>query len=279
LGRTQILLKSDGYPTYHLANVVDDQAMRITHVLRGEEWLSSTVKHVQLYRALGHTPPAFAHLPLLINMDRTKLSKRHGALFVSQLRESGILPTAVANFVMLLGWDHHQQHQHQHGPTSDAALEESPHREEFPDLDAMAQAFDLAHVHKAPAVVNLEKLHYLNKRHIRLAQPGTAGFDDLLLLVQARLAAQPDPELADLHHDRARLAQLVLVLKDSFDTADGVVEGLRGVMLRPPRGLLHGNPAGCAFVAAMAQALASSPQSLTPAVAEAVVQQALQQQG
>jgi glutamyl-tRNA synthetase len=99
-----ILIKSDGYPTYHLANVVDDHSMRITHVLRGEEWLSSTPKHILLYKALGWTPPLFAHLPLLLNPDGSKLSKRSGDVHVEQYIAKGYLPEAIDNFVVLLGW-------------------------------------------------------------------------------------------------------------------------------------------------------------------------------
>lgn len=99
-----ILIKSDGYPTYHLANVVDDHSMEITHVLRGEEWLSSTPKHILLYKALGWTPPLFAHLPLLLNPDGSKLSKRSGDVHVEQYIDKGYLPEALDNFVALLGW-------------------------------------------------------------------------------------------------------------------------------------------------------------------------------
>src|SRR5712692_4049154 len=101
----QVLLKSDGYPTYHLANVVDDHLMRISHVIRGEEWLSSTPKHVLLYRYFDWTPPAFAHLPLLLNPDRSKLSKRQGDVAVEDYRAKGYLKEALVNFVALLGWN------------------------------------------------------------------------------------------------------------------------------------------------------------------------------
>jgi glutamyl-tRNA synthetase len=100
----QVLLKSDGYPTYHLANVVDDHLMQITHVIRGEEWLPSTPKHLLLYRYLGWDAPQFAHLPLLLNPDRSKLSKRQGDVAVEDYRAKGYLPEALVNFVALLGW-------------------------------------------------------------------------------------------------------------------------------------------------------------------------------
>ena len=101
----QVLLKSDGYPTYHLANVVDDHLMGITHVIRGEEWLSSTPKHVLLYHFFGWDLPVFAHLPLLLNADKSKLSKRQGDVSVEDYRLKGYLPEALVNFVALLGWN------------------------------------------------------------------------------------------------------------------------------------------------------------------------------
>ena len=101
----QVLLKSDGYPTYHLANVVDDHLMNISHVIRGEEWLSSTPKHVLLYEAFGWELPKFAHLPLLLNPDRSKLSKRQGDVAVEDYRDKGYLKEALVNFVALLGWN------------------------------------------------------------------------------------------------------------------------------------------------------------------------------
>ncbi|HJW88621.1 MAG TPA: glutamate--tRNA ligase, partial [Dehalococcoidia bacterium] len=99
-----VLLKSDGYPTYHLANVADDHLMKITHVMRAEEWLPSTPRHVLLYQALGKTPPLFAHLPMILGPDRSKLSKRHGATSIGDFREQGYLPEAMLNFLDLLGW-------------------------------------------------------------------------------------------------------------------------------------------------------------------------------
>lgn len=101
----QILIKSDGYPTYHLANLVDDHLMKITHVIRGEEWLSSTPKHVLLYEFFDWGKPEFAHLPLLLNSDKTKLSKRQGDVTVEDYQHKGYLPEALLNFVALLGWN------------------------------------------------------------------------------------------------------------------------------------------------------------------------------
>ena len=101
----QVLLKSDGYPTYHLANVVDDHMMEVSHVIRGEEWLSSTPKHVLLYQYFGWDLPKFAHLPLLLNPDKSKLSKRQGDVAVEDYRQKGYLKEALINFVAFLGWN------------------------------------------------------------------------------------------------------------------------------------------------------------------------------
>lgn len=141
----QILLKSDGYPTYHLANVVDDHLMEVTHVIRGEEWLSSTPKHILLYRAFGWKTPEFAHLPLLLNKDRSKLSKRQGDVAVEEYRAKGYLPEALVNFVALLGWH----------PGADE-------KQEIFSLGELVEKFSLERVHKAGAVFDVEKLDWMN---------------------------------------------------------------------------------------------------------------------
>ncbi len=144
----QVLLKSDGYPTYHLANVVDDHLMEISHVIRGEEWLSSTPKHVLLYQFFGWELPKFAHLPLLLNPDRSKLSKRQGDVAVEDYQRNGYLPEALVNFIALLGWN----------PGDD--------REIF-TLGGLIKEFSLERVGKAGAIFNLEKLNWLNFQHLR----------------------------------------------------------------------------------------------------------------
>ena len=101
----QVLIKSDGYPTYHFANIVDDHLMQITHVIRGEEWLSSTPKHLLLYQMFGLQPPIFAHLPLLLNDKGQKLSKRFGDVSVQAYKDQGFLPEAMINGLALLGWN------------------------------------------------------------------------------------------------------------------------------------------------------------------------------
>lgn len=144
----QVLIKSDGYPTYHLANVVDDHYMKITHVIRGEEWLPSTPKHIILYDYFGWEKPVFAHLPLLLNPDKSKLSKRQGDVAVEDYRSKGYLQEALINFVALLGWNFADD-------------------KEFYRMDELIEKFSLDGVNKAGAVFNIEKLNWLNAEHLR----------------------------------------------------------------------------------------------------------------
>ena len=144
----QVILKSDGYPTYHLAVVVDDHFMKITHVIRGEEWLSSTPKHVILFNHFGWDIPQFAHLPLLLNPDKSKLSKRQGDVAVEDYRKKGYLKEALVNFVAFLGWN----------PGGE--------RELF-TLEELSKEFSLERVGNSGAVFNIEKLDWLNFEYLR----------------------------------------------------------------------------------------------------------------
>ncbi|MBU1167327.1 glutamate--tRNA ligase [Patescibacteria group bacterium] len=144
----QVLLKSDGLPTYHLANVVDDHLMEITHVIRAEEWLPSTPKHLLIYRALGWKPPKFAHLPLVLNPDKSKLSKRHGSVSVEDFLKQGYLKEALLNFIAFLGWN----------PKDDR---------EIMSLKELEKAFSLKGVNKSGAVFNLDKLNWINKQYLK----------------------------------------------------------------------------------------------------------------
>lgn len=162
----QILLKSDGFPTYHLANVVDDHLMEITHVIRAEEWLPSTPKHVLLYEAFGWTAPTFAHVPLLLNPDRSKMSKRHGDVMVSDFIKRGYFPDALVNFVALCGWN----------PAED--------REIF-DMEELIKLFTLDRVHKAGAVFDYKKLDWMNAEYLRAKDPAVLASQLLPMLEQA----------------------------------------------------------------------------------------------
>ncbi|MDP2663768.1 MAG: glutamate--tRNA ligase [Dehalococcoidia bacterium] len=147
-----VLLKSDGYPTYHLANVVDDHEMQVSHVIRAEEWLSSTPRHVLLYRALGFEQPSFAHLPILLGTDRSKLSKRHGAVSVTEYEMQGYLPEAMLNFLALLGW----------------SLDD---RTEIMSRQELITNFSLERVSRTSAIFNKEKLDWMNGLYIRNLSP------------------------------------------------------------------------------------------------------------
>lgn len=144
----QVLLKSDGFPTYHLAVVVDDHLMEITHVIRSEEWIPSTPKHLALYRALNWDPPRFAHVPIVLGPDGLKLSKRRGARNVLEYGELGYLPGAIANAMALLGWS----------PGSG---------EEVFTLDELTRLFTLDRIHPSPATFDPKRLDDLNGVHIR----------------------------------------------------------------------------------------------------------------
>ncbi|MCE1165613.1 MAG: glutamate--tRNA ligase [Bacteroidetes bacterium] len=173
----QILMKSDGFPTYHLANVIDDHLMKVSHVIRGEEWLPSTPKHVLLYDAFGWEKPVFAHLPLLLNPDRSKLSKRQGDVAVEDYRKKGYLKEALINFIALLGWT-------------------AGDDKEIYNLDELIKSFSLDRVNKSGAVFDIEKLNWLNAEHLRakpdeeilgmlkeeLTETKYAGFSDDYLL-------------------------------------------------------------------------------------------------
>jgi len=143
-----VLQKSDGYPTYHLANVVDDHLMQISHVLRADEWLASTPRHVLLYQALGYQPPQFAHLTMILGSDRSKLSKRHGATSLLEYRGQGYLPEAMVNFLALLGW----------------SLDD---RTEIFSREELVKHFSLERLSKTAAIFDMNKLHWMNGVYLR----------------------------------------------------------------------------------------------------------------
>ena len=147
-----VILKSDGFPTYHLAVVVDDHLMNITHVLRAEEWLPSTPRHLQLYRALDYPTPKFGHLPMILGPDREKLSKRHGATSILEYRDMGYLPEAMLNFMALLGW------------SLDDKTEVMPRQ-------TLVDNFSVERVGHSGAIFDQEKLSWMNGVYIRDLPP------------------------------------------------------------------------------------------------------------
>jgi len=145
----QIILKSDGYPTYHLASVIDDHETEITHIIRSEEWLSSTPKHIILYQMLGWKTPEFAHLSMILGPDHSKLSKRHGATSVLEYKNQGYLPEALVNYLALLGWN----------PKNDR---------EFFSISELSEEFKFENVNKSGAIFDLEKLNHFNAEYLKL---------------------------------------------------------------------------------------------------------------
>ena len=168
-----ILLKSDGMPTYHLANVVDDHLMQITHVIRGSEWLSTTARHLALYNAFGWEPPVFAHVGLLVDAKGQKLSKRDSGVNtdVKSYRDSGILPETLINFVSLLGCSHRE-------------------RSDFMNLEKLVEIFAPKFT-KGNVTVSLDKLQFLQRKHVAArVERGGKGFDEMVesVMREVRLA-------------------------------------------------------------------------------------------
>lgn len=186
-----VILRSNGTPTYHLASTVDDVDFAITHVIRGEDILSSTPKHILLTKAMGAEPPIYAHLPLLMGPDGKKLSKRHGHTALAAYRDAGFLPAAVVNYLALLGWS----------PGDDDTVI---------DLAGMVEKFDLNRVSKNPAIFDVEKLEWMNGVYIR--DMDRSAFVSLIgPLVEDDLARQLSPEesvvlaaMAPLVQERAK---------------------------------------------------------------------------
>ena len=171
-----VILKSDGYPTYNFASVVDDHHMRISHVVRGEEFVSSAPKHIRLYEAFGWEPPLFAHAPLIVGPDRSKLSKRHGAAAFSAYIEQGYLPQALLNFLALLGW---------------SAAEDR----DLYSARELIDKFQLEGIISHPAVFDIAKLQWMNGQYIRACGLDRLATLTLPYLRQAGLASDsPNPD-------------------------------------------------------------------------------------
>jgi glutamyl-tRNA synthetase len=216
-----VLLKSDGFPTYHLAFAVDDHAMRISHIIRGDGWLPSAPKHLLLFQAFNWLPPAFAHLPLVLGPDKKPLAKRHGAKDVLEYREAGYLPEAVDNFIAFLGWS----------PGTD---------QDIFSMEQLIQAFDLGKIQASPAVANLERLDWLNGQFIRrltpqelasriapkMPQVPAQALEPLIPLVQERLRSLNEaPEMLKFFFedpDSYRPEQLVPKGRDAAATASAL---------------------------------------------------------
>jgi len=181
----QILIKSDGFPTYHLAVVVDDHLMGVTNVVRGEEWISSTPKHVLLYQAFGWELPQYAHLPILRETSKSKLSKRHGAVGILEFKEEGYLPEALLNFLALLGWSH-------------------PKGKEIFSLEEFVENVSFSRISTSAPVFDRDKLDWMNGEYIR-------GLDDKKL--SARIS-EYIKAYRGMDVDQAFVSKVVPLVKD-----------------------------------------------------------------
>lgn len=205
-----VILKSDGFPTYHLANIVDDHLMEISHVIRGEEWISSTPKHLYLYEAFSWQPPSFAHLPVILGQDKEKLSKRYGAKTVLELRDEGFLPEAVNNFMALLGWS----------PGGDR---------EIMSMEEMTQLFKLEDVNTSCPIFDNTKLLWMNGEYIRKTKN-----EDL----KAKISQILGDKFKKI--DQETLDKLLELAKDRMKTLQEF-EGLVEFVLQPQKPQLDDN--------------------------------------
>jgi nondiscriminating glutamyl-tRNA synthetase len=197
-----VLVRSEGIPAYNFAVVVDDALMEITHVIRGEDHISNTPRQILLYEAFGWTPPAFAHVSLVLGPDHSPLSKRHGATSVKEFRERGYLPEALTNYLALLGW--------------------SPGEgEELLPLEELARRFDLARVGHSASVFDTEKLAWANRHYLRLADPQRLAQLALPYLQRELWVAEAQP------HDLEYLAGVVPLAAASIDRVEQVPARLR----------------------------------------------------
>lgn len=208
-----ILLKGDGTPTYHLANVIDDHYMKITHVIRGTEWMSSTPLHAALYNAFGWTPPAFAHVGLLTDKDQAKLSKRNFDTDIGALKtKHGILPESLANFLALLGW-------------------RNPTRDDVMEMNKLIDLFDLKFT-KGNSIVSFDKLWYLQKNHAKIIieramQSSTAdpSFENLLdLLESAARTAYPNSRALATQDLRIYMTKILFIDAKTYENPSSYVE-------------------------------------------------------
>lgn len=175
-----IIMKSDGYPTYHLANVVDDHHMEISHVFRGVEWQVSTPKHIMMYNAFKWEPPKFGHLPLIVNPDGTKLSKRQGDIHVEHFRHIGYFPEALLNFVTLSGGGFNKLHANCDGVSDEAKLWQ---------LEEIIEAFEIEQLCTSPAQMDLERLDKLNRNVIAAKMTDPASLKNLLQEAKKHLSS------------------------------------------------------------------------------------------
>jgi len=238
-----IIMKADGMPTYNFATVIDDHLMAISHVLRGNEHISNTFPQLAVYHALGWEPPRFGHLNLQLNPDRTKISKRRGAVYVGEFRQMGYLPEAMVNFLALQGWN------------------PGDNREIFTFSDLVA-AFSVERCTSANAVFDLQKLDWLNSQHIRSLAPADLARRLVPMLAEAGLIA-PLPDLAAL----AKLEAIVPLIQERLKRLDEAPALIDFFFQRPAA---VAEPADPALLAAVHDRLAALPEWSAPAIEPAL---------
>jgi glutamyl-tRNA synthetase len=200
LGGDFVIVRSNGDPLYHFVVVVDDAAMDMTHIIRGEDHISNTPKHILLFEALGHAVPTFGHLPLILNPDRTKMSKRKSQTAIADYRAQGFVPEAMVNFLALLGWS-------------------TGTEEEILTLDELASRFDLEHVQKGGAVFDKGRLEWLNGQWIRRLAP-----EDLIVRLLPFLEADRDDGRIDRVPTAEELRPLVPIIQERLPTLGAIGE-------------------------------------------------------
>lgn len=196
----QVLMKSDGFPTYHFAVVVDDYLMKITHIIRGEEWISSTPKHVYLYEAFGWEAPTFVHLPNILNTEKKKLSKRHGDVAVEDFRKKGYFPEALVNYVALVGW--------------------SPEdNQEIFSMDELEKAFDVKRVSNSGGVFDTNKLNWVSQHYMKDADDDELTKLCIPFLIETNMITK---EEADADYDKIKA--MVSLVKEGMHYAKEISE-------------------------------------------------------
>ncbi len=194
-----VLLKSDGFPTYHLANVIDDHMMGITHIMRAQEWIPSGPLHILLYEAFGWTPPLYCHLPMVMGKDGQKLSKRHGSTAVKDFREKGYLPEALMNYVSMVGWAYDD-------------------KREFFTKEEFCELFTLEKINKAPGVFDYKKLEWYNGMYIR-----EKSDEELARLLAPYLQSENFISTPVSSEQEAVLASIIPLVKERLKVLSDVV--------------------------------------------------------
>ncbi|MDD2414881.1 MAG: glutamate--tRNA ligase, partial [Eubacteriaceae bacterium] len=202
----QVLIKTDGFPTYHLAVVVDDHLMGITHIIRGEEWLPSTPKHVYLYQCFGWEEPQYVHLPNILNADHKKLSKRQGDVSVEDFLAKGYLPEALINFLALLGWS----------PEGD---------QEIFSLDELVDIFEPERINKSGAVFDREKLNWMNGQYIKKLSD-----DEMVDKMVPFLLKAGEISSEDVLNKKSWLQKVAQILRERIDYFAQAPEELKAIL-------------------------------------------------